>query len=298
MSTYNGGKYIKDQIESILGQENVEVIIIIRDDGSKDNTVDIIKTYTNKFPNNLILLEGINIGCESSFEQLLHTDYNADYYAFADQDDYWMPRKLFHCICKIRSESGPALCATNLQACDENLRPIEIIHSEKDIEYLYKRKKENFLCNMHGCVLLWNRALQKKIKEYKPRISIAHDVWVCAIANSIGVFKISNTLDIYYRLHENNVSGFALGRLQRLKKGITLYIGKGHPNRDLIAQELLNAYREDMNEESIGYRNLKLLAKYKKNLGSKIKLIRSNMIQFDRTPDRYFWMICIILGTY
>lgn len=297
MSTYNGGKYIQKQLVSILKQKNVEVLIIIRDDGSTDNTVDIVKMYINNY-SNIVLLEGENLGCEKSFEQLLHTEYNADYYAFADQDDYWMPNKLIQSIKLISNESGPALSATNLQVCDENLVPIKIIHSKQDLKYLEKRKKEDFLCNMHGCVLLWNAALQSKIKMHRTKMTFAHDVWVCSIANAIGVFKISDVPEIYYRLHENNVSGFAFGILQRLKKGINLYLGNGHPKRDLIAQELLNAYQEDMDISSIGYKNLKLLSNYKHNLKSKIEFIKSSMMQNYKMPDKFFWIVCVILGTY
>ena len=66
MSTYNGEKYIKQQLDSIFAQEDVDVKLVVRDDGSKDSTLDILRQY-----NSIILFEGANIGCEKSFMELL-----------------------------------------------------------------------------------------------------------------------------------------------------------------------------------------------------------------------------------
>ena len=90
MSTYNGEKYIRDQIDSILSQIKVNVTLFIRDDGSTDSTVKIITQYTEKY-SNIKFWVGENIGVGNSFMQLLYslTD-EFDYYAFSDQDDIWL----------------------------------------------------------------------------------------------------------------------------------------------------------------------------------------------------------------
>ena len=92
MSTYNGEKYLKEQIESILNQEKVEVNILIRDDGSCDKTLKIIKELS-KNPK-ISYYEGKNIGPAKSFMDLVNKSGDKfNYYAFADQDDIWMPNK-------------------------------------------------------------------------------------------------------------------------------------------------------------------------------------------------------------
>ena len=93
MSTYNGERYIRRQIDSIMAQTGVEVYLLIRDDGSEDSTVSIIQEYVEQYPDRIQIVIGKNIGWKKSFIQLLRMAGNFDYYAFADQDDYWFPDK-------------------------------------------------------------------------------------------------------------------------------------------------------------------------------------------------------------
>ena len=92
ISTYNGEKYIKEQIDSILNQTYKNIEIVIRDDGSSDSTIEIIKEYQKKH-SNIILKEGTNVGFIKSFFQLLGLA-DSDYYAYCDQDDVWMENKI------------------------------------------------------------------------------------------------------------------------------------------------------------------------------------------------------------
>ena len=92
LSTYNGEKYVKEQLDSILKQTYKNVEIIVRDDGSKDSTVEIIKEYQEKHKN-IKLVVGENLGFIKSFFELLKIA-EADYYSYADQDDIWVKNKI------------------------------------------------------------------------------------------------------------------------------------------------------------------------------------------------------------
>lgn len=85
MSTYNGERFIKEQLDSILNQTYKNLEIVVRDDGSKDGTVQIVKEYMKTYPN-IVLHEGENLGFIKSFFELLNL-VEADYYSYADQDD-------------------------------------------------------------------------------------------------------------------------------------------------------------------------------------------------------------------
>lgn len=87
MSTYNGEKYLKEQIDSILSQEGVDVRLYIRDDGSSDRTTDILASYQEH--KNVKIEKGNNLGFAKSFLTALDECDEADYYAFSDQDDVW-----------------------------------------------------------------------------------------------------------------------------------------------------------------------------------------------------------------
>lgn len=93
MSTYNGEKYIEEQIQSILNQEEVIIKLYIRDDGSTDNTVKIIESFNKE---NIVLFKMSNIGWKKSFLELTKlVEYHDDeYYAFSDQDDVWKKNKI------------------------------------------------------------------------------------------------------------------------------------------------------------------------------------------------------------
>ena len=91
MSTYNGEKYLSEQLNSLLLQENVNIKILIRDDGSTDNTHKILNFYSSNYPN-ISWYTGENKGPALSFMDLLFNAPESDYYAFCDQDDVWLLR--------------------------------------------------------------------------------------------------------------------------------------------------------------------------------------------------------------
>ena len=99
MSVYNGEKYLETQIKSILSQDcerkNIaKVTLLIRDDGSSDNTHEILNKYSKLYPDSIRWYKGENIGVINSFFDLVEHSDEVDYYAFSDQDDYWLPDKL------------------------------------------------------------------------------------------------------------------------------------------------------------------------------------------------------------
>lgn len=298
MSTYNGEKYIEEQINTILGQIGVQIKLIIRDDGSTDGTTKIIRKLM-KNNDNIKLYTEKNIGCESSFFKLLY-EYveDSDYYAFADQDDSWEKNKLIASIECIKNKNQAMLVASNLKACNQYLEELYEIHDESSFKLIEKNKKYNWLLNMHGCVLVWNKELQLLLENYHPKYICAHDVWVCAVANSIGKFDFIKESYINYRLHDNNVSGFATSRYSRIKKAIKIYWGKNHPERNKIAQELLNGFEAYMDNEKEGYCNIVLLANYKKSFIKKIKLLTSTIFTGIPIFDKIFWQISILMGMY
>ena len=104
MSTYNGERYLREQIDSLLSQTNKDWILYIRDDGSTDGTVLIVKEYEREYPYKIVLLEdGLgNLGSGCSFMQLL-SSVNSDYYMFCDQDDVWLSDKIEKTYLKLRT---------------------------------------------------------------------------------------------------------------------------------------------------------------------------------------------------
>ena len=113
LSTYNGEHYLNEQIESLVRQVDVNYKILVRDDGSKDSTHVILNKWQQL--GFLTWYRGENIGFAESFMDLVQKAPKADYYAFCDQDDIWLPNKLKAAVEKLELlKSGPQLYCSNL----------------------------------------------------------------------------------------------------------------------------------------------------------------------------------------
>ena len=120
MSTYNGKRFLKEQIESILNQSGVEVTLVIRDDGSSDGTKEILKEYGRL--DNVKVLFGENEGPAMSFMSLVRgAEMETEYLAYADQDDIWLPEKLKEAVSAIghRRERAVLYCSNQTVADEE-----------------------------------------------------------------------------------------------------------------------------------------------------------------------------------
>lgn len=297
LSAYNGEKYIKEQIDSLLNQKEIAVTIVIRDDGSTDSTASILEQYNGKYSGNFQIIYGKNIGCERSFFELLYKRIDADYYAFCDQDDVWDMNKCVTQIRIIENIDGPALSACNMAVCNEQLVPAGKVYSDGYIGFYIRFIQDNdVLRNFHGCTLLWNRKLQLLLQSQKPTCEVAHDTWVNAIANVVGEVKMVNIPLVYYRIHGNNVSGFGLNFFEKIRNRFKLYYGRNHLCRDKICKDVLRAYGPYIKTEK--YFILDATANYKNSILSKINYIRDNILKTRRFPDNLFWSVCVLLGRY
>lgn len=248
LSTYNGASYLREQLDSILQQEGVSVILHVRDDGSTDSTIEILSEYKVKFPERIFFLDDKpgNLGVIRSFEVLLKS-VDADYYAFADQDDVWMSNKLRDSLDLLQREEGtkklPTLIYSDLMVVDESLQQIN--PSFYDFSSLSPHRGESLKQllvqnSVVGCTCVFNDSLKKVSFPFPDSIRM-HDWWMALCANAYGKSLFMDQKTMYYRQHSHNVIG-ATSFLQVLtgkkkRKGTTF---------DSIAQgsALLNHGRE------------------------------------------------------
>ena len=125
MSTYNGEAYLREQLESLVAQKGVDLHLLVRDDGSSDQTISILEEFECGFGKVTILRED-NIGAAHSFLRLMRVaatwPERFDYYAFSDQDDWWLDGKLSSAIIKLRDfdKEGPSLYCSQTQMIDSS----------------------------------------------------------------------------------------------------------------------------------------------------------------------------------
>ncbi|MBQ7634565.1 MAG: glycosyltransferase family 2 protein [Bacteroidaceae bacterium] len=245
MSTYNGERYLHQQIESILRQEDVEVVLTVRDDGSTDKTRAILDEYSAQ--GLLTWYSGKNLGPARSFLQLLHDAAPADFYAFADQDDVWKPEKLRMAVEQIKEFHGvPAMYFGQTCLTDEFLSPLP---EQIPISPLLTYGESLVYQFVGGCTMVLNNSLRDKVVKYTPRHLYMHDVWIYCVCLAVGGRVVFDPHSyIYYRQHGHNVIGQG-DKVTEWKRSFHRLITKEQA-RFKTAQELLQGYSEDMTAEN------------------------------------------------
>lgn len=298
MSTYNGEKYLTEQIDSILNQENVRVYLCIRDDGSSDNTVNIIKKYMCE-NSNIFLEEGENIGFQYSFANISRQNINADYFAFSDQDDVWKLDRLSRAIKFIEGKNKCALYGSNMYIADSNLKNIHSLYTECQTRQISNAMKKYgiFGENMYACTMVWNKKMQDVLCRYSPKAKVSQDVWTQLIAEIVDASIVyDNKETITHRLHESNTAGIAKDRISRIQKGIKIYLRSGISTKNEMVREAQNAYVSLQKvDDSEKYKTRQLVCNYSQNLASKLKLLNSGFLK-EKEFERKIFILLLILG--
>ena len=181
MSTYNGERFLSEQIDSLLRQTWQNLEILIRDDGSKDNTPDILRQYGADYKNIRIFLEE-NRGINGSFFELLKKS-DADYVAFCDQDDIWLEEKIEAALEKMEQETGPVLYCSNKILVDSAGKRMAKQDTKKRIPGFCNAVVE---CICTGCTTVMNREMVDIIRANLPEHAILHDWWSYLVASYAG----------------------------------------------------------------------------------------------------------------
>lgn len=293
MSTYNGEKYLKEQIDSILNQEDVEVSLLIRDDGSTDKTINILESIV-KENKNVTYYTGKNIGVARSFMDLVYNSKEVEYYAFADQDDVWYSNKIISAIEKIENDNNkPSLYISALEVVDEELNTIEIKKVSGNFCFEGEMAK-NFAT---GCTMVFNKKLCDIIKSYNPSYIIMHDSWITRVCYAIGgnVVIDENTY-IKYRQHGNNVVGYKDECFKKLKKQLKIAFVDKVSMRVNIAKELKSGYEQFFTEHTKEV--VDKLINYQKDKKAKRWLLHNKNFRSNSLIINAKILISIMLGKF
>lgn len=217
MASYNGARFIEDQIKSIQNQSVKDWSLFIRDDGSQDGTLDIIKGLANS-DHRLTLLQDDcgNLGVVQNFARLMQAAYEAgaDYVALSDQDDIWRANKLELQLEKIgiienaNGQNKPALIHSDLEVVNDRMNPIAssfMAYARISPEPL---KIEQLICQnvVTGCSCLINRAMLKLALPVPQGVPM-HDWWLTLLALALGEVGFIPSPLVRYRQHGGNFVG-------------------------------------------------------------------------------------------
>ena len=208
LGTYNGERYIDDQIQSILVQEGVEVLLVIRDDGSTDNTVDRLLKYSNEM--NVKIERGERIGFSLNYAELLKksTNFNFDFLAFADQDDHWNPDRLARGIGVMRT-AGASFYSSKRRIISETKMNGKIYPKSK-VNISFENSLFQNICP--GSTLILTRdAVDLTLRHLDaPHLAkMPYDSLIYVLSSAQGELIFDQNPNLNYRLHGQNTIGIS-----------------------------------------------------------------------------------------
>ena len=300
LSTYNGEKYLPILLSSIFNQRESKWKLLVRDDGSDDDSLKILKFFQKENKNVVILKEETtNLGIKKSFNLLLKESltYNdCNYVMFCDQDDVWETDKIEKTLQKMKeienlNQNESILIHTDLKVVDEKLDIINL----SMWNYQNINPKLNLFNNLliqntvTGCTMMINKELAK-LSYPIPNESIMHDWWIGLVASEFGKISFIDEATIKYRQHqENNIGTSNFGWKYIISK---FFIKNSLSKNCIQAKYFLDRYRNYLSVETINlledfysiqtksfYNKRKIILKYKlfkqgfiRNIGLLVKI--------------------------
>lgn len=270
MSTYNGAEYVGRQIDSILVQQNVNIHLTIRDDGSSDGTLEILKQIERINPTRIKVIKGQNVGYKRSFLTLLSLAEHADYYAFSDQDDIWEIKKIEEALSFLAGREC-VLYTSNLNLFSS------------DLKFIRKTKFSKAHCTIYsaftryryaGCTFVFDNKLYEIVSKFSdtnlpPSIMPSHDAIVTFTAFSCGNVLFDERAYIKHIRYENSVTAGGNGFVKRVKSELNTF---SHTSRYVSAARLLlGSISDKLKKEDMDF--LQKVANYKESFRFWIYLI-------------------------
>lgn len=291
LATYNGEKYVKEQIDSILNQTYKNIRLIISDDCSKDSTCEILKEYEKKDNRIKLCMQQKNLGVVKNIEFLLEQVEN-EYYMLSDQDDVWLPQKVEKSLEKLKQKNAD-LVFGDLEVVDKNLKTIhpsfgDFMLLNRKINKYIDSYRLNYLYNcVTGCTILAKKETIEKIVPLPQKTKyLIHDHWISIMASVYGKVAYIPEKYIKYRQHENNQVGtnkisHGFNKLEQVRElfiNVKLGVfGTYVENNERFPEEL-----QKLNIQ--GYEYFKMLEKKKnvnfRNWGTFHKLYKTEKISY------------------
>lgn len=264
LPTYNGEKYLKEQIDSILNQTYKNIRLIISDDCSKDSTPKILEEYRGKDERIELYLQKENIGVVKGIEFLLKK-VKSNYYMLADQDDVWLPMKVEKSIETLKKENAD-LVFGDLEVVDQDLKTMypsfgDFMLLNRKIKKYINSYKVNYLYNcVTGCTVLSKKEFIEKILPIPTESKyLIHDHWIGLVVALNGKLAYMPEKYIKYRQHGNNQVGTDkishgfknIEQVRELFINVKLGVfGTYVNNKEKFSKEL-----QEQNEKALNYYN-------------------------------------------
>lgn len=199
MATYNGGKYLREQLDSIVGQTICPDELIICDDGSSDNTVEIVREFSGNSPFKiLVVMNDENLGYSQNFSKALGL-CTGEYVFLSDQDDVWCPEKIARMLTMFEVNPEAQLLIHDIEFCNEDLSPIGQTKIQRMTGAFDLQKQ--YVVGMATCV---TRRFLEVCLPVPDQVGIAYDTWLHKCASAFNVKTVVHEVLALHRRHSGN----------------------------------------------------------------------------------------------
>lgn len=300
MSTYNGEKFLNEQLESLYNQRGVDLHILVRDDGSKDSTLSILDKFKST-RGQMTIIKGQNVGAAKSFFEVAHYAKENlpqyDYYSFCDQDDVWLPDKLSGAVSALEKyDESNKLYFCRSKFVDTNLNFIKESDDIKPFDYTTCVYRNPAL----GCTMVFDKKLfilfclaNRKLNE----IVCLHDAWLfkCAVFTD-SIIIADRNIYINYRQHGNNVT---MANKSVFKKYYSAF--KRRFKRKKYYRKSVETFYEvyggiiQSPEKKIF---LQTLISYNKSILHAVKYLRVQPWKTENLLDKLLWDLLVLIKLY
>jgi len=279
LATYNGDRYLDIFLQSLVAQKNVDIELLVSDDGSEDTTLEIIKRFENQF-SRVRVFAGPKSGAAANFFFLLK-QVDAEFCAFADQDDIWLPNHLHDSVLRLEGCNGSALTFSSVLEFEtdnpEKIKTWPKYSPDNDVTSLIG---ENYA---RGCTIVMNKNAADLINLYTPRHAVMHDWWALLVVALIGTISWSLETEVKYRIHSSNAIGTTPRFWVRLKRYMVNLSRRDSPSfRQVI--ELLQAYENHLPQQNREIFNKCRALSGNSPLSSKMR----NLLRFGKVRSNTF----------
>ena len=207
LSTFNGEKFLREQLDSLYAQDHPCLHIFVRDDGSSDGSLEILRQYERE-KGHMNVIASNNLGFVRSFFELLQAAGDGyDFYFFCDQDDVWHSAKVSAAVDLLgrRVKRGPGMYCGRTQYVDAQLRPLGISPDYPERKIGWGNALVQNVAT--GCTMAINRPARALLLRKLPQQCLAHDWWVYLVVSAFGDVVFDRRSYIQYRQHGRNTIG-------------------------------------------------------------------------------------------
>lgn len=227
LATFNGARFLEQQLDSLFSQSCQDFSVAVRDDLSADGTVDILARYAKKYPERLsYVVNEKRLGAAGNFAALL-CESTAPYVMCCDQDDVWLPEKIavtmqtLRAAERARGRETPVLAFSDTVLVDENLQVVDSSFWRRASFKPEGAQLRNLLVQnlVTGCTMACNRTLLTSALPIPVQEVVMHDYWLALVAVAFGVTVPIRQQTVLYRQHDRNTIGTAnMTAVQRIRR--------------------------------------------------------------------------------